>query len=295
VLAIESWLRQTGGFRYDETPPHTTGPPLVAFLTRTKAGYCQHFAGAMAAMLRTLGIPSRVAVGFTSGLNDHGTWVVTDHDAHAWVEVWFAGLGWIPFDPTPGRGTFGGRYSFASSSDAAVAALRRGDLSRVGRPVNPRPPDASDLLAATSRHESRAPSLVAVALVLLACWVLVVGVGKAVLRRRRYLSRDPRRVATASRRELEEFMRDQGIDLAPNATLVELERAVHRELGLDGRPFAIAVARARYGPPAAGALNATRAKQELRALLRHARRELSVWARLRGFASLRSVRGTTVA
>jgi len=292
VLALESWLRDTGGFRYDESPPHTTGPPLVAFLTRTKAGYCQHFAGAMAAMLRTLGIPSRVAVGFTSGENQHGTWVVTDHDAHAWVEVWFSGLGWIPFDPTPGRGTFGGRYSFASASDAAVSALQKGTLSRGGAPVTTRKPDVSDLGGSTTAGRARrAPSLLGLGLVLLAAWIVAVGVWKAVRRRWRYRSRDPRRVATASRLELEGFMRDQGVAIPASATLVDLERAVRRELRLDGRPFATAVARARYGPPAAGATSAARARKELRILLRHARSELSVWARLRGFASLRSIRG----
>ncbi len=56
----------------------------------------------MAAMLRMLGVPARVAVGFTSGSPDDGTWVVTDHDAHAWVEVYFPGYGWIDFDPTGG-------------------------------------------------------------------------------------------------------------------------------------------------------------------------------------------------
>jgi transglutaminase-like putative cysteine protease len=125
VLALESWFRRKGGFRYDESPPRATGAPLIAFANRTKAGYCQHYAGAMALMLRMLGIPSRVAVGFTSGQLEDGRWVVTDHDAHAWVEVWFAGHGWVPFDPTPGRGTFGANYSFASDSEEAVAALDR--------------------------------------------------------------------------------------------------------------------------------------------------------------------------
>ena len=135
VLALESWLRQTGGFRYDESPPRAAGRRRSShFVTETKAGYCQHFAGAMAVMLRMLGIPARVAVGFTSGTPDDGTWVVTDHDAHAWVEVWFAGIGWVPFDPTPGRGTLGGEYSFASGSEDAVAALRRGELRRVDDP-----------------------------------------------------------------------------------------------------------------------------------------------------------------
>jgi transglutaminase-like putative cysteine protease len=293
VLALESWLRDTGGFRYDETPPKKQKPPLVAFVTRTKAGYCQHFAGAMAAMLRMLGIPARVAVGFTSGINDGGTWVVTDHDAHAWVEVWFAGLGWIPFDPTPGRGTFGGEYSFASSSDEAVAALRRGELAESGPTIPPRVPDAGDLFTTTTGQDSRAPSLVGAALLLAAVWTAVVGMGKALVRRARYVSRDPRRVATASRRELEGFLRDQGVALPANATLVMLQTAVHRELGLDGRPFAIAAARARFGPPATVAQGASAARRELRRLIRAARRELSLWARFRGFVSVRSLRSTS--
>jgi protein-glutamine gamma-glutamyltransferase len=289
VLALESWLRQAGGFTYDETPPRSKRSPLVDFVTRTKAGYCQHFAGAMAVMLRMLGIPSRVAVGFTSGTRDDGTWVVTDHEAHAWVEVWFAGVGWIPFDPTPGRGRFGGDYSFASTSAQAIAALRRGELSRSSRPIPNRRPDVSDL-GTTSAVGSRAPSLVGVMLVLAALWVAVVGIGKALVRRARYLSRDPRRVATASRRELEGFLRDQGASVPRNATLVSLQDAVYRELGLDGRAFAIAAARARFGPPETVDQGAASARRELRRLLRAARRELSLWARFRGLVSLRSLR-----
>ncbi len=81
------------------------GPPLVDFLFGSRRGYCQHFAGSMAVMLRSLGIPARVAVGYTGGRFDAKSerWVVTDRDAHAWVEVWFPGYGWLPFDPTPGR------------------------------------------------------------------------------------------------------------------------------------------------------------------------------------------------
>ena len=53
-------------------------------------------------MLRYLGVPARVAVGFSSGTyNGARRLAVTDHDAHAWVEVWFRGYGWLPFDPTP--------------------------------------------------------------------------------------------------------------------------------------------------------------------------------------------------
>ena len=134
TLAVERWLRTTGGFRYEERPPladATTGPPLVDFVVRHRSGYCQHFAGTMALMLRMLGIPSRVAVGFTSGKWDGKQWVVSDVNAHAWVEAWFDGYGWLPFDPTPGRGSFSASYTLASDSADTVRELGRGDLLAV--------------------------------------------------------------------------------------------------------------------------------------------------------------------
>ncbi len=127
AVAIEAWLRSSGGFTYDEQPPQTRGvAPLVGFVTRTKAGYCQHFAGAMALMLRYMGIPARVAAGFTSGRYDKeaGTWTVNDREAHTWVEVWFKGYGWLPFDPTPSRGTLGGPYTSSSMSFDATGAVK---------------------------------------------------------------------------------------------------------------------------------------------------------------------------
>src|SRR5205085_5926735 len=128
AVALEGWFRRTGGFRYDEHPPTLVGePPLVAFALETKRGYCQHFAGAMALMLRMLGVPARVAVGFTPGRLDRGVWTVTDRDAHAWVEAWFAGYGWLPFDPTPGRAKLDAPYS------ASSAAFDPGELLRALR------------------------------------------------------------------------------------------------------------------------------------------------------------------
>jgi hypothetical protein len=288
VLALEAWFRQKGGFRYAEQPPEVDGPPLVSFVTRTKAGYCQHYAGAMAAMVRMLGIPARVAVGFTSGTYDGERWTVTDHDAHAWVEVWFEGHGWVPFDPTPGRGTFGGDYSFASNSEAVVEALERGDLS--GATLLERPlPDSADILRGQAA-ESRGRSFFAVAIGLGALWVGIVGLGKALLRRARYLTRDPRRAATASRRELEEYLRDQGIAIPQSATLDDVRRSVYEELGVDAQTYADVASRARFGRPGDAPQGAENARHELRALLRRARSELSLWARFRGFVSLRSFR-----
>jgi transglutaminase-like putative cysteine protease len=288
VLALESWFRHRGGFVYDEQPPRAEGPPLVSFVTKTKAGYCQHYAGAMAVMLRMLGIPARVAVGFTSGKLDEGRWVVTDHEAHAWVEVWFAGQGWVPFDPTPGRATFGSIYSFASDSEDAVAALRRGDLSTKNVFVDRDKPSAA--IPREGLSGDRGPSVFAFALGIGALWVLVIGLGKATFRRVRYLTRDPRRAATASRRELEGFLRDQGIEVPACATLDDLRWTVREELGPDGRAFAVAAARARFGPLADSRHGATAARRELRALLRRLRGQLSLWERFRGFVSLRSLR-----
>ena len=78
---------------------------LVNFLTKTKRGFCQQFASAMAVLVRSLGYPARVATGFTPGLYDpkQKVYRVSTTNAHTWVEVMFPGYGWIPFEPTPTR------------------------------------------------------------------------------------------------------------------------------------------------------------------------------------------------
>ena len=292
VLALESWFRRGGGFRYTEQPPRSFGvAPLVQFVTETKAGYCQHYAGAMALMLRLLGVPSRVAVGFTSGTRAGDTWRVTDHDAHAWVEVWFPGYGWVPFDPTPGRGTFSGIYSFASENAQAVEALGRGNLDAAAIQDSPfgREPSAGRTTIVTS--SSRRPSLLTVVLVLCLVAGATIGTSKWLVRRARYLTSDPRRVASAARRELEGFLRDQRVPVPTSATLDDLGRAFVQEIGLDARGFVAAAAGGRFGPPDLSRASARDVRRELRTLVRAARRELSAWARLRGFVSLRSLRG----
>jgi protein-glutamine gamma-glutamyltransferase len=102
VAAVERYLSAAHGFTYNENPP-VARYPLETFLFRNRAGYCQQFSGAMALLLRMGGIPARVAAGFTSGTYDSSShqWVVTDRDAHAWVEAWFPQYGWVRFDPTP--------------------------------------------------------------------------------------------------------------------------------------------------------------------------------------------------
>ena len=100
---IERYLREN--YTYDEHIPRDHYP-LEAFLFKDRRGYCQQFAGAMALMLRMDGVPARIAAGFRPGVYDTSAhrWRVRALDAHSWVEVYFAGVGWVPFDPTPSRG-----------------------------------------------------------------------------------------------------------------------------------------------------------------------------------------------
>ncbi|HLV86722.1 MAG TPA: DUF3488 and transglutaminase-like domain-containing protein [Candidatus Sulfotelmatobacter sp.] len=104
--AIETYLRTR--YQYTlELPRATPEDPIANFLFERKQGHCEYFASAMAVMLRTLHIPSRVVNGFRSDeFNDvTGNYVVRAKDAHAWVEAYFPGYGWQTFDPTPGGGS----------------------------------------------------------------------------------------------------------------------------------------------------------------------------------------------
>ena len=101
VQSVLAYLRQDD-FGYTEQPPREAYT-LEGFLFDARLGYCQQFSGSMALLLRMAGVPARVVTGFTSGSLDRKTreYVVRDLDAHSWVEVWYAGIGWVTFDPTP--------------------------------------------------------------------------------------------------------------------------------------------------------------------------------------------------
>ncbi|MCX6463968.1 MAG: transglutaminaseTgpA domain-containing protein, partial [Pseudonocardiales bacterium] len=103
ALALQEYFTgPESPFSYDlATAPPAGDDALVEFLTVGRVGYCEQFASAMAVMLRTVGVPARVAVGFTAGTVDGDARTISTSDAHAWVEAWFPGLGWTTFDPTP--------------------------------------------------------------------------------------------------------------------------------------------------------------------------------------------------
>ncbi len=123
--AIETYLKNNFGYTL-ELPAHKADP-LGNFLFVRKKGHCEFFASAMAIMLRTLGIPTRVVNGFRGGeLNDiTGRYIVRERDAHSWVEVYFPEYGWATFDPTPSSDvTSGGWSRIAFYLDAARSMWR---------------------------------------------------------------------------------------------------------------------------------------------------------------------------
>jgi hypothetical protein len=259
----------------------------------------------MALMLRYLGVPARVAVGFSSGTYDakSSVWRVTDHDAHAWVEVWFRGYGWLPFDPTPaarpGRGQLSAPYAAAAETAAASTV---GRFRAVGSgPTNRRqsghrhgetPGTGVRGLGAPASHRgtpsSQGGSLLLLLVLLLGGAAAAVAVTKLAIRRSRYLTRDPRRLAAACRRELADYLVDQNIDAARSATLTELGALVRHELSVEPDAFVAAANAARFGPPGGSASAARDARRELRRLMRRMRVRLRARDRARGLVSLRS-------
>jgi protein-glutamine gamma-glutamyltransferase len=105
VTRVHRYLLDGDRFRYTTNVPAaggSAGHPVVDFLLRDHAGYCQHVAGAAALLLRLAGVPARVVVGFATGVRQRdGRFQVRDSDAHAWIEVYFQGYGWVAFNPTP--------------------------------------------------------------------------------------------------------------------------------------------------------------------------------------------------
>jgi transglutaminase-like putative cysteine protease len=110
AVAVQDFLYRTGGFQYDTDVRGLCDDTskLVDCFLQSKKGYCEHFATAMVMLLREMGVPSREVLGYLPGREQQdGSWIVDRSAAHAWVEVYFPGHGWVEFDPTPGNGENG--------------------------------------------------------------------------------------------------------------------------------------------------------------------------------------------
>ncbi|MGI8493422.1 MAG: transglutaminaseTgpA domain-containing protein [Acidimicrobiales bacterium] len=148
ALALQSYFH-TPAFHYDLNPPDDGfgQQALETFLFSTKDGYCQQFAGAYAVLARAAGLPTRLAVGFTTGTRDaSGIYHVLDGDAHTWPEVNFPGVGWVPFEPTKAAFQIPGTLGYA------------GDTAAAGAPAPNGHPTTPTTVAPTPGAGSRAPA-----------------------------------------------------------------------------------------------------------------------------------------
>ncbi|MFI5961678.1 DUF3488 and DUF4129 domain-containing transglutaminase family protein [Streptomyces asoensis] len=134
AVALQDYFAVTGGFEYDTEVEVGSGTNAIARFLRDKQGFCVHFSFAMAAMARTLGIPARVAVGFAPGTTQaDGSVAVGLKDAHAWPELYFEGVGWTRFEPTPTRGSTP-TYTLPDTSGQAVPDLPQASRSADAAP-----------------------------------------------------------------------------------------------------------------------------------------------------------------
>jgi hypothetical protein len=221
AMATQNYLK--ANYAYSEQTPKRRYP-LEAFLFTDRIGYCQQFSGTMALMLRMDGIPARVATGFLPGSSDPagGVYRVRALDAHSWVEVYFTGIGWVPFDPTPPRsvGPQGPLFTSQTSANRAEAVA-----ATVGGPLRPRreqiqlarrPPRAGSPLAVRLTAFAAAP--VAALILLTAAVRWWVG--------RRRLQRSFAGDGELAVRELVRGLRRLGYAVPATVTLAQIERLV---------------------------------------------------------------------
>jgi transglutaminase-like putative cysteine protease len=270
AVAIQDYFARNKEFVYDlqASKPAPGQDPLVAFL-QGKHGFCEQYATAMAVMLRVAGIPSRVAVGFTAGAkqtaSDGSTFYeVSSQEAHAWPEAWFAGTGWVRFEPTP-QASHASIPSYTSAQAPAGQGTPSGPTPTATTTPGPKataslPPGIARILngdttgnptSSTRSTGSSAPSVWLVAPIVAAI-ALVLPFGLTVLRRRL-------RWADAGPLTAWEQLVDDGTDVgwawqgadSPRAAAARLTSGVR--LGDPGTQalarIAAATEQARYAPP----------------------------------------------
>jgi transglutaminase-like putative cysteine protease len=301
ALKLQSFFT-SGAFTYDVnvTLPNSIAG-LQTFLFSTKSGFCQQFAFAMAALARLVGIPSRIAIGYTAGSKTgKDTWKVTTADAHAWPELYFTGVGWLRFEPTPGA-ALGGQGTAtvpeyapgpvtgngaAPPSAGTGAGAKSGLAGSIAGLAGIRPPNSSQVTGhAGTRggHGIAGWVLLAIAAVLVAALVTPV-TARALVRRRRLRTAGDAALAHAAWREFRDSLADYGLGCRASETPRAVARRIAATLRLDPAAgqavtrIAGAEERARYAaaPLGAGTLRADTAA------VRHAlSREASWRARFR--------------
>ena len=293
VRRINAYLTdRANGFRYSlATTPGTSGDKLVDFLTQ-KRGYCEQYAGTMAVMVRAAGIPARVALGYTPGRQQHdGSRLITSDDAHAWVEVYFQSLGWVPFDPTPistSRAVplpWAPRADASATHDSSVSApVTAAPTTGPAAPVRDRGGDGAPVLAQGQTATGTPWLLPSAAGALLVLLIAGTPAGLRALRRRRRVAAG---TAVALWDEVTATALDIGVRLQPSWTPRRVARELAQVVGADGEA-AHAIARlsraeevACYGPAAEGTPDpglAMALREARRGLLRSAPRAVRLRA-----------------
>jgi len=236
---LQDYFRDNFTYDLGDTPPGHSDQAIEEFLT-SRRGYCEQFAGTFAAMARSVGIPARVAVGFTPGDTDPSspdTYIVRGKHAHAWPEVWIAGAGWVAFEPTPGRGIPGAQSytgvpeqqaastpTPVTASTTAPAGVATSAPHRA--PVTERPSSSGGRNA--SGGQGGRPSLPVRALEVVLALVLLVAAWIGGLAARRALRRGQRRRRARTARQRVQVAWVEGAeavaDLGPRLSPAETER-----------------------------------------------------------------------
>jgi protein-glutamine gamma-glutamyltransferase len=242
VNRIERYLAHN--FSYSEKPAGARYP-LNAFLFRDEFGYCQQFSGTMALMLRMVGIPTRVVAGFAPGSynRDTGEYRVRDLDAHSWVEVYFNGVGWVTFDPTPAASPAQTQSADLLPTSSSAAALNG---SRAGTTAPGRGADGSTAAVSDSGGGVSPWLLVPLVLALLGALVMA----RLVWRTRRL---SPAELADAQLAELRRALSSLGWTMPAGTTLLGLERRLDRAAGPASANYVAGLRAHRYDPRAPGA------------------------------------------
>jgi len=163
AVALQDYLRDPARFTYDLGYEYQGPDPLSHFLFVAHQGYCQQFAGSFAVLARLAGLPTRLAYGFSYGnQSSPGVYQVLDNQAHTWPEVYFTGVGWVSFEPTPGRGIPGAQaYTGVAPAEAATpgAPAATTPTTAASGPTATRPTptsvDRSTGVAASAKHHHR--------------------------------------------------------------------------------------------------------------------------------------------
>jgi len=127
AVAITEWLRANIEYDRRSPSPPPSEDPIAWFLFESRVGFCDYYASAEVLMLRSIGVPSRLAAGFAQGTYDaeDGSYYVSAADSHSWPEVYFPGYGWVEFEPTlsqPPLQRLGGPSAESENQEAAAGA-----------------------------------------------------------------------------------------------------------------------------------------------------------------------------